>query len=131
MHDFRKLDVWRKAHAMALNTHKLVGRMRGRDTISLRAQMLRAAMSVPANIVEGRAQTTDNQFARFLKIALGSAIELEYHLVLASDIKAIAAADFQTTISEITDIKKMLTGLIKRLESKTAPAKSRAGADSI
>jgi four helix bundle protein len=131
MHDFRKLDVWRKAHAMALNTHKLVGRMRGRDTISLRAQMLRAAMSVSANIVEGRAQTTDNQFARFLKIALGSAIELEYHLVLASDIKAIAAADFQTTISEITDIKKMLTGLIKRLESKTAPAKSRAGADGI
>jgi four helix bundle protein len=131
MHDFRKLEVCRKAHAMALNTHRLVGRMRGRETISLRAQILRAAMSVPANIVEGRAQTTDNQFARFLKIALGSAIELEYHLVLASDIKAITAWDFQAAIGELVDIKKMLTGLIKRLESKTAPAKSRAGAESI
>ena len=94
MQDFRNLEVWRKAHAMALNTHRLVGRLRGRDTISLRAQMLRAAMSVPANIVEGRAQTSDSQFARFLKIALGSAIELEYHLVLAADVKAISASDF-------------------------------------
>jgi four helix bundle protein len=93
--------------------------------------MLRAAMSVPANIVEGRAQKSDREFARFLRIALGSAIELEYHLVLANDIKAISGSDFQAISGELIDIKKMLTGLIKRLDNKTAPAKSRAGADSI
>ena len=120
MQDFRRLHVWAKAHALAINTLRVAKKMRASETVSLRAQIVRAAMSVPTNIVEGRAQRSDPQFARFLKIALGSATELEYHLVLASDINAVNRSDFDRIIGEVVDVKKMLVGLIKSLETTRA-----------
>ena len=123
MGDFRKLDVWRKAHAMALSAHRVAGKMRRRELTSLRSQLVRAAMSVPANIVEGRAQRTDREFARFLRIALASATEFEYHLLMASDIAAIGHNDFGSLMGEVIDVKKMLTGLLDRVEAeKPVPA---------
>jgi four helix bundle protein len=84
--DFKKLLVWQKAHAMALDAHRVAGRIRKTDHASLRSQIVRAAMSVPANIVEGCNQETAKQFSRFLLIALNSATELEYHVITARGI---------------------------------------------
>jgi four helix bundle protein len=120
--DFRKLHVWRKAHAMALSAHRVCGKIRSREHSTLKTQLIRAAMSVPANIVEGRAQKTDREFARFLRIALGSATELEYHLIIGNDIGAIAQQDFQSLLAEVVDTKKMLTGLLNRLDPEKAPS---------
>lgn len=92
--------------------------MRGRETTALRAQFVRAAMSVPANIVEGRAQKSDKEFARFLRIALSSATELEYHLILGYDLGAIGQLDFESLLAQVIDVKKMLTGLINRIMRK-------------
>lgn len=72
-------------------------------------------MSVPANIVEGRGQNTDKQFARFLRIALGSATELEYHLIMGSDIGAINHEDFESLLGQVIEVKKMLIGLLNRV----------------
>jgi four helix bundle protein len=124
MADFRKLDVWRKAHAMALSAHRVCGKMRKREDSSLKTQLVRAAMSVPANIVEGRAQNSDRQFAKFLRIALGSATELEYHLILGRDTGAIKQQDFQPLLDEVVDVKKMLTGLLNRLDRSESPPRS-------
>ena len=77
MSDYRKLEVWRKAHALALNAHRAASRIRGNQYASFRSQIICAAMSIPANIVEGREQKTDAAFARFLRIALASTSELE------------------------------------------------------
>lgn len=120
MADFRKLHVWRKAHAMALSAHRVCGKIRNREYNSLKSQLMGAAMSVPANIVEGRAQKTDREFAKFLRISLGSATELEYHLILANDTGAIEQQDFQPLLDEVVDVKKMLTGLLNRLDSSRA-----------
>jgi four helix bundle protein len=54
--DFKRLKVWRKAHALALDVHRIATRIRGSDNASLRNQMIRAAMSIPTNIVEGTGQ---------------------------------------------------------------------------
>jgi four helix bundle protein len=124
--DFRKLEVWRKAHALAISVYRVSGKMRGRDTTSLRAQIVRAAMSVPANIVEGRAHKSDKEFSRFLRIALSSATELEYHLVLGSDVGAIGQPDFESLLAQVIDVKKMLTGLINRLAQKPRPAEAES-----
>jgi four helix bundle protein len=94
MSDFKKLDVWRKSHALALNVHRAAKRIRGRDYIALRSQMLRAAMSIPTNMVEGSGQRSRPEFARFLIIALNSATELEYHLISAKDFGVISISDF-------------------------------------
>src|SRR4051794_3133708 len=69
----------------------------------------------PANIVEGRRQSTDCEFARFLRIALNSGVEPESHLIAARDIGAITAADSDAVIRQVVEVRKMLYGLIKRL----------------
>ena len=67
MQDFKKLHVWRKAHALALNAHRVAGQIRGASYLSLRSQLIRAAMSIPTNIVEGRAKHSEREFCRFLR----------------------------------------------------------------
>jgi four helix bundle protein len=121
MADFKNLRVWRKAHALTLNVHRVVGSIRGNQHSALRNQVIRAAMSVAANIVEGRQQRTEPEFARFLGYALASTSELEHHLILARDLRAISKADYASTISQLVDVRKMLHGLIAKLiqSSKT------------
>jgi four helix bundle protein len=113
--DFKKLNVWRKAHALALNTHRIAARIRGTQNGSLRSQMVRAAMSVPTNIVEGRGQKSEAEFSRFLRIALNSSSELEYHLIVAHDTGVISKSDFLTLLNDVTEVRKMLHGLIAKL----------------
>ena len=65
--DFKNLKVWRKAHALALNVHRASVGMRGAQFVSLRGQLIRAAFSIPTNIVEGNGQESPQQFARFVQ----------------------------------------------------------------
>ena len=115
MSDFRKLDVWRTSHALVLNVHAAVKRIRGSDYRSLRSQMLRAAMSVPTNLVEGVGQKTAREFARFIRISLNSANELEYHLQLARDFEVMDADEFKSLVSETIRARKMLHGLLRSI----------------
>ncbi|HLA13834.1 MAG TPA: four helix bundle protein, partial [Gemmatimonadaceae bacterium] len=64
MSDYKKLRVWRKAHALALNAHRSAVRIRGAHYASFRSQIIRSALSIPANIVEGREQQTEAGFSR-------------------------------------------------------------------
>ena len=72
-------------------------------------------MSIPANIVEGRAQETDAQFSRLLSIAIGSSTELEYHLMVASDAGSLAEAKANILVKRVVEVRKMLIGLRKKL----------------
>lgn len=72
MAHFAKLLVWRKAHALALNVHRVAIGIRKSTASSLRNQMIRSAMSVPTNIVEGRGQKSPRDFAEALRCELES-----------------------------------------------------------
>jgi four helix bundle protein len=122
--DFKNLKVWQKAHIMALNVHRIAGRVRAAQHASLRSQLIRAAMSVPANIVEGRSQQSEREFARFLRIALNSTTELEYHLIAGRDVGVIRKSDSVTLISQLIEVRKMLYGLLEKL---AADSKVTAG----
>ncbi len=113
MGDFAKLHVWRKAHALTLNVHGVAIHIRGSNYAPLRGQMIRAAMSIPANIVEGRGQKSERDFGRFLGYALNSSSELEYHLIVARDINAITLSDFKSLAAQLIEVRKMLHGLLK------------------
>jgi four helix bundle protein len=124
MSDFKKLNVWRKAHALALDVHRVATRIRGSDNASLRNQLIRTAMSIPTNIVEGTGQKTGKEFARFLGYALNSASELESHLMMARDIRVIGISDFDSLSSRTIEVRKMLHGLQNRvLTSPRTPRK--------
>jgi S23 ribosomal protein. len=119
MADFKKLLVWQKSHTMALDAHRVAARIRGADRSSLRGQIIRAAMSVPANIVEGSGQQSTREFSRFLRIALNSTTELEYHLIAARDLRAVRDSDSLTLLSQVIEVRKMLYGLLRHLASRS------------
>jgi len=123
MSDFKKLRVWRKAHALTLNVHRVAASIRGAQYAPLRSQMVRASMSVAANIVEGREYDSEREFARFLGYALGSTSELEHHLIVAHDLRAISNSDFSFTVDQLVDVRKMLHGLIGKLNQTKATSR--------
>ena len=104
---------------MALDAHRVAGRIRGVKYSSLRSQIIRAAMSVPANIVEGSGLQTAREFSRFLRIALNSTTELEYHLLAGRDLGVVRERDSLTLISQATEVRKMLYGLLRHLASRS------------
>ena len=117
MANFKKLEVWEKAHALSLFSHKVAVEIKGALNSSLKNQMVRAAASIPTNIVEGREQKTDAEFARYLRYALASTSELEYHAISGHDIGVISREDFLNLSAQAQTVRMMLFGLLKRLET--------------
>ncbi len=115
MADYKKLVVWQKAHEIAIDANRVATTIRGSNYAALRSQVIRAAMSVPANIVEGRAQNGEKDFARFLRYAAASASELEYHLMLAHNFGVIRKEEYSRLANRISEVQRMLHGLINRL----------------
>lgn len=116
MQDFRKLKVWEKAHALALNAYRSTQRFPRDEVLALTSQVRRAAISIPANIVEGCGRTGDREFGRFLRMALGSASEVEYHFLLAYDLAFLTDGDFKRLTEDVVEVKRMLTGLVQRMK---------------
>jgi len=81
----------------------------------LTSQLRRAAASIAANIAEGCGRRSDREFKRFLQIARGSASELEYHLLLARDLRFLPAPDHASAQVGIAEVQRMLTALVKSL----------------
>ena len=115
MSDFKTLKVWEKAHSVAVRVHRLASGIRPSQHSSLRAQMIRAAASIPTNIVEGSRQASNREFARFLRYSLNSASELEYHLLLARDVGATPEAHTSALIEDLIEVRRMLHGLLRRI----------------
>jgi four helix bundle protein len=118
MSDYRNLQVWQKAHALALHAHRTAMAVRPMRYSALRSQIIRASMSIPANIVEGRRQESERDFARFLRYSLNSAYELEYHVTLARDIGVVNDADANSLLAEGVEVTRMLHGLLRKLKSQ-------------
>jgi len=87
----------------------------GEESYGLTGQMRRAAASIPANIVEGCGRDGVAELARFLRIAMGSASELEYHLLLARDLIFLDEASHDRLAAMLIEVKRMLAGLIRTL----------------
>jgi four helix bundle protein len=118
--DFKELKVWQKAHALALAVDRAANSNRAVARASLRSQMIRAAMSIDANIAEGRGHNSDKELMRFLRISIASAYELESHLIMGRDLHFLRDADFVRLIEQLIEVRRMLFGLIKYLGSTRA-----------
>ena len=118
MKDFRELVVWQRAHGLAVVVYKATKSFPKEELYGLTSQMRRACVSIPANIVEGCGRGSDADFARFLHIAMGSACELEYHLLLAQELDFLERTDVDRLSGELAEIKKMLSAFIKKLKAE-------------
>lgn len=117
MKDFRALKVWQKSHQTTLNVYRVTQLFPRDELYGLTSQTRRASASIAANIAEGCGRRTDADFARFLQIAMGSASELEYHLLLAFDLGFLEASGHQALTSDVTEVKRMLTAFIQKLKA--------------
>lgn len=117
MKDFRKLQVWAKAHQFTLKIYEMTKGFPREEMYGLTAQIRRACVSIPTNISEGCVRSSDADFSRFLFISLGSASELEYLILLSKDLKYINEKFYTELNIDINEIKKMLIGMIKKLKA--------------
>jgi four helix bundle protein len=113
--DFKKLKVWQKSHQLALDMYKATEGFPDRERFGLTGQVRRAATSIPTNIAEGCGCGTDNELGRYVRISLGSAVELEYQLILARDLGMLTVTAYQSLSAAILEIQSMLVGLSRKV----------------
>ena len=117
MQDFHTLQVWQKAHQLTLGVYQVTGSFPDSERYGLSSQMRRCSASIAANIAEGCGRGGRKDFARFLRIATGSASELEYHLLLAKDLGMIVPEEHHRLTGEVAEVRRMLAGLLRRLKT--------------
>jgi four helix bundle protein len=117
LRDFRELKVWQKSHQLTLTIYKTTVNFPPEELYGLRSQIRRSSVSIPANIAEGCGRDGDAELARSLQIAMGSASELEYHLLLAADLNLLDTLEYDQLTNDTTEVKRMLTSFIKRLKA--------------
>jgi four helix bundle protein len=116
MKDFKELKVWTKAHEMTMGVYGATRCFPKEELYGLTSQLRRSAASIGANIAEGCGRRSDGEFTRFLQIARGSASELEYHLLLARDLRLLQEESFRRLDGQVTEIQRMLTSLVQRVQ---------------
>jgi four helix bundle protein len=115
MYPFRRLAVWEKAHALTLRVYEVTEAASTRRYAGLITQLRRAIASIPANIAEGAGHSTDPQFNRYLEMALASAHEADYHLLLAADLGVVTRKEYAQIEARLSEVRQMVTGLRKRV----------------
>ena len=120
MHDFKDLKVWTKAHQLTVGIYRVTREFPREELFGLTSQLRRAASSVGANIAEGSGRRSDAERTRFLRIARGSAVELENHLLLARDLSLLAGDKCEEFVKQADKVQKMLTVFIQKVQPTQA-----------
>ena len=115
MDKYKKLHVWEKSFAFSLRAYEVTKNFPSDERFGLTSQIRRASVSIPSNIAEGKLRDSDKHFKHFLRIALGSAGEVDTQLLLARELGYIPTSDYNKLSNELTDIMKMLSTLIKSI----------------
>ena len=115
MKDFRDLLVWQKAHQLTLSVYRITKSFPNEELYGLTSQLRRATASIPAKIAEGCDRSGDREFARFLQIAMVSASEAEYHLLLSRDLSYINEKEHGSLHSNVCEVKRILAALLNKL----------------
>lgn len=127
MKDYKKFLVWQKSHQLTLDIYKITSAFPKEELFGLTSQIKRASSSIPMNIAEGCGRNTEKDFCRFLYISFGSANELEYQIILSIDLNFIEDEKGKQLLLQIEEIKKMLNGLINKLnQAESSPLKAKS-----
>ena len=116
MHNFRKLDIWLKSMDLVVEIYQLTNTFPNHEKFGLSSQMNRSAVSIPSNIAEGSAKSSNKDFARFLEMSIGSSYELETGLTIASKLNYIGLDVFALLQNKISEIQKMIIGFKNKLD---------------
>jgi four helix bundle protein len=113
MRDHKKLKAFALADKVALMTYKVTRSFPQEEIYGLTSQMRRAAVSVPSNIVEGCARSSEQEYRRFLDIAFGSLRELAYQFSLASRLGYVASSSATDMQEALSEAERVLSALVR------------------
>jgi len=115
MKDFKKLIVWQKSMDLFVDVHRMAKKLPVEEKFEIASQLRRAAFSIPANIAEGSAKSTNAHYKQFLEHSLGSAYETETALIAIIKLYEYLKEEIDKLLERITEIQKMLTAFINKL----------------
>ena len=115
MQDYTSLLVWQRARALTIAVNEATRGVRASVAPGLRPQLMRAVMSISANVAEGAGRSSQPDFARFVDIAAASTSEVEHHLIVAGDLGAIDAPVLARLRADAVSVRRMLFGLRRAL----------------
>jgi four helix bundle protein len=117
MKDFRTLIVWKKAHELTLSVYKLTKNFPADERFGITSQMRRSSSSIATNIAEGCGRGSNLDLSRFLQIAFGSSSELDYQLILASDLGFLGPEQNSELKAKVDEVQRMLASLIRKVKA--------------
>jgi four helix bundle protein len=126
MRNYRDLQTWHKAHQLTLELYKVSRQFPKEEMYGLISQLRRAASSIGANLAEGCGRQTNSEFARFVRISMGSASELDYHLLLSRDLGFLGTEAYEHVSKNLIEVRKMLTSLLSAVEIEAQPRSNAA-----
>jgi len=115
---YRDLIVWQKSLALVTEVYKLTNTFPQDEKFGLVSQMRRCSVSIPSNIAEGRSRGSRKDYRHFIIIAFGSGAELETQVLIAKNLGFLPHDKADKIIQELSEIMKMLNGLISKLDQK-------------
>jgi len=115
MHNFKKLDIWKKSILFVKDIYSITNKYPKTEQFSMISQTQRAAVSIPSNIAEGSAKSSNKDFARFLEISLGSINEVETLIILADILNYIDKNIYENIENKIQELKRMIIGFKDQL----------------
>ena len=117
MQSFRTLRVWEKSHRLTLDIYASSKAFPRDEMYGLTSQMRRASASVGMNIAEGCCRKGNIEMGRFLQMAMGSAGELEYQLLLAHDLEYLRDPQYERLAAQTVEVKRMLSSLMQKVKA--------------
>jgi four helix bundle protein len=119
--DFKDLIVWERSHRLALALYRATDTFPKHEVFGLSSQIRRAGASVPTNLAEGCGRWGDGDMGRFIQIAMGSASEVAYLILLARDLGYLPAHEYEHLAVEMDEVRRMLTVFYKRVRAPKKP----------
>jgi four helix bundle protein len=116
MHNYKELNVWQKSRELVKFIYFLTSKFPKEELFGISSQMRRAVISISSNIAEGSGHSSKKDFIRFLEISYSSTSELETQIILSFDLNYVIEIDLNQGLEKISEIQKMLSGLIKSLK---------------
>lgn len=116
MRDFKKLLIWQKGMEVVSAVYKAVEKFPGEEKYGLRLQVTRCAVSIVANIAEGNAKSSEKEKKHYIERSLGSAFELEMHMLIVEKMNWLEAKELKAILKLIEEEQKMLSSFIEKLK---------------
>jgi four helix bundle protein len=114
---YKDLIAWQKAMDLVAEVYSATDKFPSKEKFSLTDQIRRAAVSVPSNIAEGQAHFSKREFLHYLRHSRGSLAELETQVLIAKRVRYLQPATSEKLLKDIDELGRILSGLIRSLET--------------